>query len=86
MYLLYFVLWIIFNGAVTTEICIFRTGDRGRDLCVYLPVHGLQCEKREASVPAHFQNAAVHFQFWSREIIKAEFCSHSYDPLGKRGN
>ena len=23
MYLLYFVLWIIFNGAVTTEICIF---------------------------------------------------------------
>ena len=71
MYLLYFVLWIIFNGAVTTEICIFG-------LVIAGVIFAFTCRfmdysvKKRASVPAHFQNAAVHFVL-VREIIKANF-------------
>ena len=36
MFLLYFALWIIFNGAITLEICLFGIGSSGSHVCLYL--------------------------------------------------
>ena len=85
MYLLYFVLWIIFNGAVTTEICIFGLVIAGVIFAFTCRFMDYSVKKEKQSVPAHFQNAAVHFRSGPGDH-QGEFCSHSYDPLGKRGS
>ena len=72
MYLLYFVLWIIFNGAVTTEICIFG-------LVIAGVIFAFTCRFMDYSVKKEKQLYRRIFKMLRyifvlvREIIKANF-------------
>ncbi len=72
MYILYFLLWIIFNGSITLEICIFG-------LAVAAALFVFTCRFMDYSVRMELQNYRKVFLFLKyvfvlvREIVKANF-------------
>lgn len=64
MYLLYFVLWIIFNGAVTTEICIFGLVIAGVIFAFTCRFMDYSVKKRSSCTGA-FSKCCGTFSFWS---------------------
>ncbi len=72
MYLLYFVLWIIFNGKVTVEICLFGLGIAALLLaftCRFMDYSLAKERKVLRSIPGFLRYAFVLV----KEIVKANF-------------
>lgn len=72
MYLLYFVLWIIFNGAVTTEICIFGLVIAGVIFAFTCRFMDYSVKKEKRLYRRIFKMLRYIFVL-VREIIKANF-------------
>lgn len=72
MYFLYFLLWIIFNGNITVEICIFG-------LVIAAAIFAFTCKFMDYSVQREVQNLKKIFKFFYYccvlvvEIVKANF-------------
>ncbi len=72
MYLLYFVLWIIFNGKITLEICIFG-------LIIAAAIFAFTCKFMDYSIVKEKNNLKKIFKYLKYvfvliiEIIKANF-------------
>lgn len=72
MYLLYFLLWVIFNGNFTLEICIFGIVIAGA-------IFAFTCKFMDYSVAKEMQNMRKVFKFCRyacvlvMEIVKANF-------------
>lgn len=72
MYLLYFLLWVIFNGNFTLEICIFG-------LIISAVIYAFICKFMDYSVEKEKQNMKKAFKFLKYvfvlviEIVKANF-------------
>ena len=84
MFLLYFALWIIFNGAITLEICLFGIG-------VAAVMFAFTCKFMDYSIARERQ---VLRRFFSVDPLyfctckgdhQGKFCGHPYDSLGKGG-
>ena len=72
MYLLYFLLWIIYNGNVTVEICLFG-------MVIAAAIFAFTCRFMDYSIEKEKQNLKKVFLFFRyacvlvMEIVKANF-------------
>lgn len=72
MYLLYFLLWIIYNGNVTVEICLFG-------MVIAAAIFAFTCRFMDYSIEKEKQNLKKAFLFFRyacvlvMEIVKANF-------------
>lgn len=72
MYLLYFLLWIIFNGNITLEICLFG-------LAIAAAIFAFTCKFMDYSIEKEKHNLKKVFLFFRyvgvlvMEIVKANF-------------
>ena len=72
MYLLYFLLWVIFNGKITLEICLFG-------LVIAGAVFAFTCKFMDYSIEKEKKNIRKYGRFFQYvcvlviEIVKANF-------------
>lgn len=72
MYLMYFILWIIFNGAITWEICLFGLVIAGAVFAFTCKFMDYSIEKEKHLLKKGFQMLRYIFVL-VKEIVKANF-------------
>lgn len=72
MYLMYFILWIIFNGAITWEICLFGLVIAGAVFAFTCKFMDYSIEKEKHLLKKGFQILRYIFVL-VKEIVKANF-------------
>lgn len=72
MYLMYFILWIIFNGAITWEICLFGLVITGAVFAFTCKFMDYSIEKEKHLLKKGFQMLRYIFVL-VKEIVKANF-------------
>lgn len=72
MYLMYFILWIIFNGAITWEICLFGLIIAGAVFAFTCKFMDYSIEKEKHLLKKGFQMLRYIFVL-VKEIVKANF-------------
>lgn len=72
MYLMYFILWIIFNGAITWEICLFGLVTAGAVFAFTCKFMDYSIEKEKHLLKKGFQMLRYIFVL-VKEIVKANF-------------
>ena len=76
MYLVYFILWIIFNGKITLEICIFG-------LVIAALVFAFTCKFMDYSMKANF--SVIHMILSEREELEPALVSFRSDMKSPTG-